>query len=103
MLRIRNADELRRLAGNKILQRLVEDEFSEDEKKNALDKFPIYGYLVRLQFRRGWKRRQMIPVTVLAIRKLVENYCTELPDDCAEIILSYLTNDDLKRVNGAVK
>ena len=103
VLPIRNADQLRRLAGNKLLQRLVVDELSEDEEKNALDKFPIYGYLARLQFRRGQKRRQMTPMAVLTIRKLVENYCTGLPDECAEIILSYLTDDDLERLNRAAK
>ena len=103
VLCIRDANQLQTLAGNKVFQGLVEDKLPQDEEKTALDDFPIYGYLARLQFRRGWKRRQMIPAAVLAIRKLVEMYCTRLPDDCAEYLLSYLADDDLERLNEATK
>ena len=103
VLRIRNVDQLRMLAGNKVFQRLVEEEHSEDEKKTALADFPVYGYLVRIQFRRGWKRRQMTPEAWLALRKLVENYCARLLDDCAVILLSYLTDDDWVRLTQAAK
>ena len=103
VLRIRNANELRMLAGNKVFQRIVKDELSEDEKKPTLDEFPTYGYFVRLQFGRGSKRRKMTPVAVLAIRKLVKKYSTRLSDDCVEMILSYLTDDDLERLNQAAK
>ena len=103
VLRIRNVDRLRTLAGNKLFQRLVEDGLSEGGKKIALNDFPVYGYLVRLQFRRGWKRRQKMLPAVPAIGKLVERYCTRFPVECSEILLSYLTNHDLERLTQATK
>ncbi|KAL7306340.1 hypothetical protein TKK_0001765 [Trichogramma kaykai] len=55
--------------------------------------FPHYGYLIKLQFNRGKKRRALIEPAKVALISLTGK---TLPDQCSEYILRFFRNEDLK-------
>ena len=94
-LRVRNPRRLQRLAANEKFGRVVADEAALADKKET--KFPIYGHLVRLQYRRGARTTE----AVVALQELYA--CSAkadngLPPECAEVVVYYLTCEDLWRL-----
>ena len=85
VLPMRNACWLKMLAANKKFQSLA--------TSPALDKkYPIYGYLVKLQYQRGLKRRRLIKDAAPLLTDIIDY---RLSDD-VEIILSYLSNEEIE-------
>ena len=79
-----------------VFERII---IEKKKKKNKMKKkaFPIYGHLVQLQYRRGAR----ITEAVLALQKLYA-YMVEdnngLPYECAEMVVYYLSYEELWRV-----
>ncbi|XP_031786479.1 ankyrin-1-like [Nasonia vitripennis] len=59
------------------------------------DQFPSYGYLLKLQLKKGNKRKAILEPAKKALKLILRR---ELLDFCAEEVLSYLSDDDLKSV-----
>ncbi|KAJ8668409.1 hypothetical protein QAD02_010072 [Eretmocerus hayati] len=60
-----------------------------------LQRFPIYGHLVRLQLKNGVIRRSLLMKASKAMISLIEKH---LPESCMEAILYKLSNSDLKNI-----
>ena len=70
---------------------IVEAFGSGDYKK----KFPIYGSMISINFRKGERRKEFLEQGNKILDLLFNNF-KKLPRDCIERILSYLIDDDLK-------
>ena len=93
-LHVHDPRRLQRLAANEKFGRIVADEAAPGKEKTT---FAIYGRLARLQYRRGVR----IAEAVLALQKLcacIDKDDNGLPTECAEIIVYYLTYEELWRV-----
>lgn len=67
----------------------------------ALDfpkRYPTYGFLLKLQFKRGLARR---PLLETAKESLSFITAFPLPDACSEKICQHLTNEDLQNINSS--
>ena len=88
-----DAHKLRLLVVNEVFQRAV------DEVGTARNRYPIYGYLLKAQYRRGMMRRRLLEETTWALRQLGSR---RLSTDGAEVILQYLTDEELVHLAQAV-
>lgn len=71
---------------------LVLNEKLVEIMENDLGKFPIFGCLLKMQYRRGQKRRLLQGPAAVALNLLSD---CNLPDFCCEMILKYLSNIEL--------
>lgn len=84
----KECDKMALHVGNVELQRILK---AEDFR----DKFPIYGYLLELQFRKGLVRKAHLGPGRILMKSMSG---IELPDACTESIMHYLSNEDLGNV-----
>ena len=92
-LRARHPRMLHRFAANKKYGRIIAGESARSEGNK---KYPIYGHLLRLKYCFGARIAEAVP----ALQKIYANSCTTKDDDCfleecAEMILYYLTYEEL--------
>lgn len=84
----KDANQLALYAKNKTFRKIV-------TAKKFPDKFPFFGYLLKLQYRKGCARLKVMKSAKLALEYLTKR---ELPDECAELIFKNLDNDNLKHL-----
>ena len=59
--------------------------------------FPIYGSMLKSQFRKGMEWNRIFEAANRCFYSLFNGY-TELPYECAEKVLGYLSHEDLKNL-----
>lgn len=67
--------------------------FSHESTKNLTREFPVFGSLLKMQYRKGLMRRKLIEPAKRALELLVN---LGLPDPCSECVIMYLSNTDLR-------
>lgn len=82
----KNDNKMARHVENIELQQIIE---SEDFK----DKFPIYGYLLKLQFKNGLARKELLKPSKTLMQLINQ---IKFPDSCYEHIMQYVSNEDLE-------
>ncbi|OXU29408.1 hypothetical protein TSAR_002204 [Trichomalopsis sarcophagae] len=82
----KGANEMALHVRNETLKQIVE---SSDFDKT----FFLYGYLIKLQIKRGLAREKLMKPALEALESITR---ISLPAGCAETILKYLINDELK-------
>lgn len=81
----KNANEMALHVRNDTLKDLI--------KSSDFDKtFSLYGYLIKLQFKKGLAREVLMRPAKESLEFLIG---TSMPDSCSETVLKYLTNEDL--------
>ncbi|KAJ8683287.1 hypothetical protein QAD02_019079 [Eretmocerus hayati] len=85
---LRNSNFMTFHCENETLQTMMESvEFNE--------KFPNYGFLVKLQVKKGKIRRPLVKISKTVLPHLFDR---NLPPLCLEIILQYLSDTDLESI-----
>lgn len=75
--------------------------FSEIMECDRLKKdFPYYGFLLKLQFKRGLRRSMLMEPARNTIKSIVD---LNLPDLCFDYIFRHLNNDDIKNLIETIK
>ena len=64
--------------------------------------FPLYTSILKNQFRKGMERNKLLEPANRCLNSLFNGY-TELPYECAEKILNYISNEDLKNLIDALE
>ncbi|KAJ8665291.1 hypothetical protein QAD02_006953 [Eretmocerus hayati] len=81
---------------NEMTSRVKNNTLREIVTSSDFDKlFPLYGYLIKLNFKGGLIREKLIKPSKDSLESLVG---IKLPDICAEMILKMLTNESLKEL-----
>lgn len=88
----RDAHDMALLVENIPFRRILELESFDDM-------FPVYGYLLKIQFKKGLERKPFLEPGKASMRLLSK---IQLPNDCAEYIIQYMTNTDLETIIRAV-
>ncbi|OXU28114.1 hypothetical protein TSAR_015382 [Trichomalopsis sarcophagae] len=89
----RDQNEMVKHLKNKTLTEILNDPSLER-------KFPLYGYLLKLQLKKGLVRENYSKPAKTSLELLIG---MSLPDSCSESILGYLRNRDLVNLNKAIK
>ncbi|XP_032456871.1 ankyrin-3 isoform X2 [Nasonia vitripennis] len=84
-LLLKNTDEMANRVKNTIFKKILSSAIDTD--------FPIYGFLLKVQYRSGIKRRNYLNFAKEALAELIPKI--PLPDSCSESIFKYLSNADL--------
>ena len=92
-LPVDDTHKLRLLVANQEFERAVA------QVDKAGNRYPIYGYLLKARYRRGMMRRRLLEETTWALRQLGSR---RLSTECAEVILQYLTDEELTHLAQAV-
>jgi pyruvate kinase len=71
---------------------------SDDYKRN----FPIYAGMINSNFRKGERRKEFLEQGNNNLRILFNNF-PQLPHDCTDKVLSYLSDEDLRILIDACK
>ena len=81
---------------NKITLYVDNEKFHRNlQSKTFSEDFMLYGFLLKLQLKRGLERSEIL----VRARKAMENLLDkELPDEVLDPILKYLNNNDLKNI-----
>lgn len=69
------------------------------ESENYKNKFAIYDYLLKIQFKKGLERKFLAASGKASMRFLNR---IVLPNDCSEYIIQYLSNADLENISKSV-
>ncbi|XP_008206285.1 serine/threonine-protein phosphatase 6 regulatory ankyrin repeat subunit A [Nasonia vitripennis] len=84
----KDANQLAVYAKNKTFRKIV-------TAKKFSEMFPFFGYLLKLQYKKGCARLKAMKSAKLALEYLIRR---ELPDACAELIFKDLDNENLKHL-----
>ncbi|KAJ8680139.1 hypothetical protein QAD02_015926 [Eretmocerus hayati] len=84
----KNLNNLSVMSENVELQQMM-------DSNDFLEKYPIYGTMLKLQLKRGQERR---PFLVDAVKSLKSLMNISVPRECLEQVLQFLSNEDLKNL-----
>ena len=65
-------------------------------------KFPIYASMINSNFRKGERRKELLEQSNKIFHFLFNNF-PQLPNDCTEIVFSYLSDEELRILIDACK
>ena len=94
-LRIHDPRRLQVLAVTEKFGRILAEEAALDQK---MKKFRIYGYLARLKYRRGTRIVEAVPALQKLYAYMMAIGNNALPQECAEMVIYYLTYEEQWRV-----
>lgn len=83
---IKDPTSMVQLSNNEDLKNIITSENFDEE-------YPMYGYLIKLQFRKGALRRPLMESAYEALSSLIES---NLPDACVVEIFRYLSDKNLR-------
>lgn len=81
-------NKMARFSGNENLERIF-----EECNKDFETKYPCFGSVVNVQYRRGLKRRDLLDLGKISFAKVLG---TSFPEDPGELIFKYLDNYELE-------